>query len=134
MDDRMTKSNRSLIRVLKGKNGKKWKKAILKDKKGKTFKKWRKTNLRDRNTINPGSVKGPHQDTFCHKAVENKRDLKIRQTNYQQITVIWTNCNTESRSHWNVTFKGLRKIPLAGKCMSNKTIIQKWMQNKAIFR
>ena len=27
MDDRMTKSNRSLIRVLKGKNGKKWRKS-----------------------------------------------------------------------------------------------------------
>lgn len=39
MDDRMTKSNRSLIGVLKGKNGKKWRKAILKDKKGKIFKK-----------------------------------------------------------------------------------------------
>ena len=64
-----------------GKNGGK---AILKDIKGKTFKKWWKTNLRDRNTINPGSMKCPHRDTFCHEAVENKRDLKISQN--KQIT------------------------------------------------
>lgn len=37
MDDRMTKSNRSLIRVLKGKNGKNGGQATLKDIKDKTF-------------------------------------------------------------------------------------------------
>lgn len=72
---------------------------------------------------------------------QEKKDFKIkpkkkkeRETNYQQISVISTHCNTEHRSQWNDNCKGLRKNLLTWNCTSNKTIIQEQKQNKDVFK